>query len=368
MAAAQLQRQASCSSARYPITPASDILHELARHKNFDVRTFQAEDEIAAMTAAIGAAFGGAMAVTASSGPGIALKAEGIGLAVMTELPLLDHQRAARRALHRPADQDRAGRPAAGHVRPQRRVPDAGDRRLQPGRLLRRGAGSLADRRAVHDAGDAAHRRLHRQRLRAVADSRSSTSCRRSRSSIPARRRTATPFLPYTRDERLARPWAMPGTPGLMHRIGGLEKQDVTGNVNYDPDNHEHMVNTRARRWPASPTTFRCRRSTARRAATCWCSAGAAPTAPAPRPCTRCRRRARASPTATCATSTRCPTNLGDILKRYKKVLIPELNLGQLRMLIRAQYLVDAIGLNKVQGKPFSVGGDRAKRSKTCLK
>ena len=160
----------------YPITPASDILHELAEHKNFDVLTFQAEDEIAAMTATIGAAFAGEMAVTASSGPGIALKAEGMGLAVMTELPMIDHQRAARRPLDRPADQDRAGRPAAGPVRPQRRVPDAGDRGQRPGRLLRRRAGSLADRRAVHDAGDAAHRRLHRQRLRAVANSAGSAS------------------------------------------------------------------------------------------------------------------------------------------------------------------------------------------------
>ena len=122
----------------YPITPASDILHELARHKNFGVRTFQAEDEIAAITSAIGAAFGGAMGVTASSGPGIALKTEAIGLAVMTELPLLIINVQRGGPSTGLADQDRAGRPAAGHVRPQRRVPGAGDRRPQPGRLLRR--------------------------------------------------------------------------------------------------------------------------------------------------------------------------------------------------------------------------------------
>ena len=118
----------------------------------------------------------------------------------------------------------------------------------QPGRLLRRGHRSLADRRALHDAGDAADRRLHRQRLRAVADSRRRRAAADRRSSIPRPLENGEPFLPYARDERLARPWAMPGTPGLMHRIGGLEKQDITGNVSYDPDNHQHMVNLRAKK------------------------------------------------------------------------------------------------------------------------
>ena len=291
MAAAQLSGKRAVPR-RYPITPASDILHELAELQELRrAARSRPKTRSPPSPSAIGAAFGGAMAVTATSGPGIALKGEGMGLAVMTELPLLIINVQRGGPSTGPADQDRAGRPVPGHVRPQRRVPAAGHRGPQPGRLLRRGPGGLADRRPLHDAGDAAHRRLHRQRLRAVADSRRRRRCRRSRSSIPAGRTTATTFLPYKRDERLARPWAIPGTPGLMHRIGGLEKQDITGNVNYEPDNHEHMVNTRAqkvgqhrRRHPAAGGRRPGQRRPARR------SAGAAPTAPAPRPCEACQR------------------------------------------------------------------------------
>ena len=232
----------------YPITPASDILHELARYKNFDVLTFQAEDEIAAMTATIGAAFAGAMAVTASQRPRHRAQGRRHGPGGDDRAADDHHQRAARRPVDRPADQDRAGRLVPSDVRPQRRMPDAGDRRQRPGRLLRRRPGSLADRRAVHDAGHAAHRRLHRQRLRALADSGRQHDLPKIEVKHPGPLQNGDTFLPYKRDERLARPWALPGTPGLEHRIGGLEKQDITGNVSYDPANHEHMVHTRAQK------------------------------------------------------------------------------------------------------------------------
>ena len=184
--------------------------------------------------------------MTTSSGPGIALKQEAIGLAVMTELPLIiiNVQRGGP-STGLPTKTEQADLLQA-MLRPQRRMPGAGARGPQPRRLLRHRSGSVADRRALHDAGVPADRRLHRQRLRAVADSRCDEARRRSRSSIPARRPTASSFMPYARNERLARPWALPGTPGLMHRIGGLEKQDITGNVNYEPENHQHMVQLRA--------------------------------------------------------------------------------------------------------------------------
>ena len=207
MAAAQLSGKRLFLGA-YPITPASGILHELARHKNFDVLTFQAEDEIAAMTATIGAAFAGAMAVTATSGPGIALKGEGIGLAVMTELPLIviNVQRGGP-STGLPTKTEQADLFQAMFGR-NGECPMPVIAASQPGRLLRRRPGSLADRRPLHDARHAAHRRLHRQRLRAVADSRSSPTCRRSRSSTPARHRTAT---------RSCRTSATSGSPGPGH-------------------------------------------------------------------------------------------------------------------------------------------------------
>ena len=211
----------------YPITPASDILHELTKFKNFGVRTFQAEDEIAAVCAAIGASFGGAMAVTTTSGPGVALKSEGIGLAVMLELPLIDRERAARWSEHRAADQDGAGRPVPGHPRPQWRMSLAGAGGRQSGRLLRRGPGSVAHRRPLHDPGHAVVGRVHRQRLGAVADPQARANCRAWRSSTRAARGGEC-FLPYDRDERLARPWALPGTPGpdAPHRRAGEAESD----------------------------------------------------------------------------------------------------------------------------------------------
>ena len=209
----------------YPITPASDILHELCKHKNFDVLTFQAEDEIAAMTATIGASFAGAMAVTASSGPGIALKGEALGLAVMMELPMvvISVQRGGP-STGLPTKTEQSDLNQAD-VRPQRRVPDARDRRPQPRRLLRRRARGLAPRDPLHDAGLPDDRRLHRQRLGAVEDPEGGGPAEDRRSSTPARRPTATPFHPY-QAQRAPRPpvgaarHARPGAPPRRPREG----------------------------------------------------------------------------------------------------------------------------------------------------
>ncbi len=231
----------------YPITPASDILHELVRHKNFGVRTFQAEDEIAAVTSALGAAFGGAMGVTASSGPGIALKTEAIGLAVMTELPMLI-------------------------INVQRGGPSTGlPTKTEQADLLqalfgRNGecpvpivaASSPADCfNAAFDAWRIAVRYMTPVFILTdgyIANGAEPwnvpevDSLPQINVPHPIGKEDGETFMPYARDERLARPWALPGTPGLMHRIGGLEKQDITGNVNYEPANHEHMVNLRGAR------------------------------------------------------------------------------------------------------------------------
>ena len=210
----------------YPITPASDILHELSKHKRFGVTTFQAEDEIAGVGAALGAAFGGALGVTTTSGPGIALKCETIGLAVDARAAAAGRRRAARRPVDRAAHQDRAGRPAAGDVRPQRRGAGADRRAALARRLLRRRARGRPDRGDLPDAGAAALRRLARQRLRAVADARRRRRCRRStrRSppsptrpdgarvlALPARRRHPRPAVGDPRHARARAPHRRPG-------------------------------------------------------------------------------------------------------------------------------------------------------------
>ena len=233
--------------ASYPITPASDILHELSRHKRFGVRTFQAEDEIAAATSAIGAAFGGAMGVTASSGPGLALKTESIGLAVMMELPLivLGIQRGGPSTglPTKPEQSDllqvmygRSGEaplPVLAAGGPS----DCFDVVIEAWRIATRLMTPVVVLSDAFIANGA-----EPWRIPDVA------SLEPIVVSHPSAGEGSAPFLPYARDERLARPWALPGTPGLMHRVGSLEKQDITGNVSYDPDNHEHMVKLRARK------------------------------------------------------------------------------------------------------------------------
>jgi 2-oxoglutarate/2-oxoacid ferredoxin oxidoreductase subunit alpha len=338
----------------YPITPASDILHELARHKNFDVLTFQAEDEIAAMTATIGAAFAGAMAVTASSGPGIALKAEGMGLAVMTELPMVI-------------------------VNVQRGGPSTGlPTKTEQADLLqaicgRNGecpmpvlaASSPADCfDVIQEVWRIAVRHMTPVMLLTdgyIANGSepwripSFTDLKKIEVKHPGPRTDGEAFLPYQRDQRLARPWALPGTPGLEHRIGGLEKQDITGNVSYDPANHQHMVDTRAQKVANVANDIPPQKldgpDSGDLLVVSWGGTFGA--------CATAVHNVQAKGKAVTHCHLRylnpLPAELGDILKRFKKVLIPELNMGQLRLIVRAKYLVDAIGLNKVQGKPFSV-------------
>lgn len=339
----------------YPITPASDILHELSNHKNFDVLTFQAEDEIAAVTSIVGAAFAGEMAVTASSGPGIALKAEAMGLGVMVELPMLI-------------------------INVQRGGPSTGlPTKTEQADLLqalfgRNGecpmpvlaASGPADCfYVVQEAWRIAVRFMtpvivltdgyiangsEPWRIPEVSD------LQKTVVTHPAEPTNGDPFLPYARDERLARPWAIPGTHNLMHRIGGLEKQDGTGNVSYDPLNHEQMVHTRARKTELVADDIPLQTLDGDPAGellvVSWggthgaCATAVHKMQNAGKSVTHCHLK-YLNP---------FPNNLGDILKNFKKVLVPELNMGQLRLMLRAKYLVDAIGHNKVQGKPFSVG------------
>lgn len=344
----------------YPITPASDILHELARHKNFGVRTFQAEDEIAAITSVVGAAFVGAMGVTGSSGPGIALKQEGMGLAVMVELPLLilNVQR---------------GGPSTG-------LPTKTEQAdLFQALYGRNGecpmpvlaAKSPADCfEIIQDAWRIATRFM--TPVMVLSDGYLANGSEPWRlpaidslTPIPVQHPAAPTngdiFHPYARDERLARPWAIPGTPGLMHRIGGLEKQDITGNVCYEPENHQKMINLRARKVALVANDLPLQTVEGPESGDLlvvgWGGTyGALATAV---------RRASGLGRKVALCHLRYlnpfPRNLGEILGRYRKILVPELNLGQLRTVLRGEFLVDAIGLNKVKGKPFTVGEVEAK-------
>ncbi|MDX1430981.1 MAG: 2-oxoacid:acceptor oxidoreductase subunit alpha [Gammaproteobacteria bacterium] len=337
----------------YPITPASDILHELSRHKRFGVRTFQAEDEIAAVTSAIGAAFGGAMAVTASAGPGIALKSEGMGLAVMLELPMLilDIQRGGPSTglPTKPEQADllqvlfgRSGE-APLPVLAASGPADCFDVVQEAWRLATRLMTPVVVLSDAYVANSAEPWRIpERAALAPVAIAHAE------------RPRNGDAFLPYARDELLARPWAIPGTPGLAHRVGGLEKEDGTGNVSYDPDNHEHMVRLRARKVANAAHLVAPQRVDGPPAGELlvlsWGGTHGA--------CTEAVAAARARGHPVAHAHLRhlhpFPANLGEILARFRRVLIPELNTGQLRMLVRARYLVDAMGLNKVKGRPFT--------------
>jgi 2-oxoglutarate/2-oxoacid ferredoxin oxidoreductase subunit alpha len=338
----------------YPITPASDILHELARHKAFGVRTFQAEDEIAAVTSTIGAAFGGAMAITTSSGPGIALKQEGIGLAVMTELPMIvvNIQRGGpSTGLPTKTEQADLLQAICGRngecpmpVIAARSPGDCYDVAQEAWRIATR---FMTPVMLLSDGYIANGSEPWR-----IPGPESLTPMPVNHPSAPA---NGQPFLPYQRDERLSRPWALPGTPGLMHRIGGLEKQDITGNVNYEPENHQHMVDLRARKVANVADDIPLQTvdgpSSGRLLVLSWGGTYGA--------CATAVREAAQDGASVAHCHLRYlnpfPRNLGEILKKYDRVLIPELNKGQLLLLIRGQYLVDAVGLNKVQGKPFVV-------------
>ncbi|HEY6321852.1 MAG TPA: 2-oxoacid:acceptor oxidoreductase subunit alpha [Thermoanaerobaculia bacterium] len=335
----------------YPITPASDVLHELARHKAFGVTTFQAEDEIAAVCAAIGAAFGGALAVTASSGPGIALKAEAMNLAVMVELPLIvcDIQR---------------GGPSTG-------LPTKTEQAdLLQVMFGRNGESSLpvlaaASPKDCFEVALEAARLAVRHMVPVVLLSDGYIATGSEPWKLPdvaglpdlrvELRTDPAGFTPYLRDpETLARPWAVPGTPGLEHRIGGLEKEDVTGNVSYDPANHEHMVRLRAEKVARIardiPELEVDGEPSGRLLVLGWGSTAGAITGAV----NAARRQGREVSRAHLRYLNPMPANLGGVLARFERVLVPEMNLGQLALLLRARFLKDVISLSKVQGRPFT--------------
>jgi 2-oxoglutarate/2-oxoacid ferredoxin oxidoreductase subunit alpha len=334
----------------YPITPASDILHELSQFKDFGVTTFQAEDEIAAITSAIGAAYAGALALTTTSGPGMALKTEALGLAVAVELPLVvcNIQR---------------GGPSTG-------LPTKTEQADLFQALFGRNSEAPVPVIAPSTPGDCFWAALEASRIAVkymvpvivLSDGYLANGAEPWRipevnelPEIPVNfAHDPEGFHPYKRDqETLARPWAIPGTPGLEHRVGGIEKQDVTGNVNYDPLNHEHMVRTRAAKVELVaneiPDVVPEGDADGDIVLVAWGSTHGAVTAAVKAQRAKGRRIGHIH----LRYLNPLPKNLGEAMKQYKQVLVPEMNMGQLLWLLRAKYLVDAQGLNKIQGKPF---------------
>jgi 2-oxoglutarate/2-oxoacid ferredoxin oxidoreductase subunit alpha len=336
----------------YPITPASDILHQLAGYKNFGVKTFQAEDEIAAIGAAIGASYGGAMGMTGTSGPGLALKSEALGLAVMVELPLVV------------IDVQRAG-PSTG-------MPTKTEQADLLQVLFGRNSDSPLAVVAPATPSECFEYAIEAWRLALkymtpvvyLSDAFLGTGAEPwalpnvdDLASIAVPNRTeAAGFYPYLRDETtLARPWALPGTPGLEHRIGGLEKADVMGNVSYDPDNHHRMQLLRQAKIAGIaadiPPLDVYGPENGDLLILGWGSTyGAIRSA-----VERLHERGVSVAHAHMRHLNPFPANTGEVLRSYRRVLIPELNLGQLLMLIRARFLVDAVGYNRVRGKPFRI-------------
>jgi 2-oxoglutarate ferredoxin oxidoreductase subunit alpha len=333
----------------YPITPASDILHELSKHKNFDITTVQAEDEIAGIGIALGASYGGAIGVTSTSGPGIALKSETIGLGVMTELPLLviDVQRGGpSTGLPTKTEQadllqamfGRNGESPVPIVAPQS-PSDCFDAVVDATRI------ALKYRTPVLFLSDGAIANGSEPWLIPDVDTLPDLTVEFATD--------PETFQPYSRDpETLARPWAVPGTPGLQHRIGGLEKQDVTGNISYDPDNHDRMVRLRQAKIDGievPDVVVEDPSGEAKVLVVGWGSSYG-PIGAAAR---RVRKLGLPVAHAHLRHLNPFPKNLGDVLKSYEKVIVPEMNLGQLALLLRARYLVDAVSYTKVQGLPF---------------
>ncbi|MEU0251153.1 2-oxoacid:acceptor oxidoreductase subunit alpha [Streptomyces sp. NPDC006184] len=340
----------------YPITPASDILHELSRHKNFGVRTFQAEDEIAGIGAALGAAFGGSLAVTTTSGPGVALKSETIGLAVSLELPLLvvDIQRGGpstglptktEQADLLQAMYGRNGEAPVPVVAP-RTPADCFDAAVEAARI------ALTYRTPVMLLSDGYLANGSEPWRIPEVDELPDLRVRFASGPNHTLEDGTEVFWPYKRDPHtLARPWAVPGTEGLEHRIGGIEKQDGTGNISYDPANHDFMVRTRQAKIDGIdvPDVEVDDPHGARTLVLGWGSTYG--------PITAAVRRLRAAGEPIAQAHLRhlnpFPRNLGTVLKSYDKVVIPEMNLGQLATLVRAKYLVDAHSYNQVNGMPF---------------
>ncbi|MBN8664583.1 MAG: 2-oxoacid:acceptor oxidoreductase subunit alpha [Chitinophagales bacterium] len=339
----------------YPITPASDILHELSKYKTFNIRTFQAEDEIAGVTSAIGASYGGYLGVTTTSGPGIALKGEAMGLAMMLEIPLLiiNIQR---------------GGPSTG-------LPTKTEQSdLMQAYYGRNGEAPMpiVSASTPSDCFDAVYEavRIAVQHMTPViflsdgyiANGAEPWKFPQSKDlqqiEVTFKKALAEgeeKFQPYKRDEKLARPWAIPGTPGLEHRIGGLEKQDVTGNVSYDADNHQHMVKTRQAKVDKIADyiplqTIECGPEKGKVLVLGWGSTfGAIKSA-----VMELNAQGHAVAHAHLRYLRPFPKNLGEILKNYDHVLVPEINNGQLVRIIRDQYLVDAKAYNKIMGVPIT--------------
>jgi 2-oxoglutarate ferredoxin oxidoreductase subunit alpha len=341
----------------YPITPASDILHELSRHKSFGVRTFQAEDEIAGIGAALGASFGGALGITTTSGPGVALKGETIGLAVMTELPLIivDVQR---------------GGPSTG-------LPTKTEQSDLLQAMFGRNGEAPVPVIAPRSPGDCFYAAVEAARIAltyrtpvmllsdgylangaepwAIPDADSLPDLTGSVAFATEPNGEDGEFLPYLRDpETLARAWAIPGTAGMQHRIGGLEKADKTGNISYDPANHDFMTRTRQAKIDGiaasiPPTDVEDPDGDARVAVIGWGSTygpiGAA--------CRRIRTSGRKVAQIHLRHINPFPADLGEVLARYDRVICPEMNLGQLALLLRAKYLVDVQSHTQVRGMPF---------------
>jgi len=342
----------------YPITPASDILHELSMYKDFGVTTFQAEDEIAAVSSAIGASYTGALAITTTSGPGMALKTEAIGLAVAVELPLVicDIQR---------------GGPSTG-------LPTKTEQADLLQALYGRNSEAPVPVLAPSSPGDCFWIALEASRIAIkymvpviiLSDGYLANGAEPWKvptvaelPQIPVHFETNPEgFLPYKRNpSTLARPWAIPGTPGLEHRVGGIEKQDVTGNINYEPLNHEHMVRTRAEKVEGIaqdiPEIVPEGDQSGDLLIIAWGST-AGPITAAMKPM---REKGHRIGHVHLRYLNPLPRNLGDILKRYKNVLVPEMNMGQLSMILRAKFLVDAESYGKIQGKPFKQSEIEAK-------
>ena len=336
----------------YPITPASDILHELARHKSFGVKTFQAEDEIAAVCSAIGASFAGQIGLTGTSGPGVALKQEAIGLAVMTELPLVI-------------------------INVQRGGPSTGlPTKTEQADLFQAVWGRNGECPAIVIApatpADCFHMAIEAVRLAfkymtpvfylsdgylangaepwAIPEIDQLPKISVTFATDPAN------FMPYSRDpETLARPYAIPGTPGLEHRIGGIEKQHITGNVNYDPENHHLMVRLRQEKVDRAandiPLLEVFGEPSGKVLVLGWGSTyGSISTA-----VEKLQSEGKSVSSAHLRHLNPFPKNLGEVLAQFETVIIPEMNLGQLCTMVRAKYLVDAIAFSKVKGRPFQI-------------
>jgi 2-oxoglutarate ferredoxin oxidoreductase subunit alpha len=336
----------------YPITPASDILHELSRHKSFGVRTFQAEDEIAAVCAAIGASFAGQIGLTGTSGPGVALKQEAIGLAVMTELPLVI-------------------------VNVQRGGPSTGlPTKTEQADLFQAVWGRNGECPAIVVApatpADCFHMAIEAVRLAfkymspvfylsdgylangaepwAVPELDALPKIDVTFATDPAN------FMPYSRDpETLARPYALPGTPGLEHRIGGIEKQHITGNVNYDPENHHLMVKLRQEKIDRAVNEIPLLEVMGEKSGKVLVLGWGSTFGSISSAVEKMQREGKSVSAAHLRYLNPFPRNLGEVIAGFETVIVPEMNLGQLCTMIRAKYLVDAVPFSKVKGRPFQI-------------